>query len=96
MTASVNPRLKIEGLVRTLYDARNRLSRDVSKELLTHFGTQVYRTVVPRNVKLAEAPSHGQAVLQYARGSAGSAAYQVLASELMGREKTTRITAEVA
>lgn len=100
VTASVNPRLKIEGLVRTLYDGRNRLSREVSKELLEHFGTKVYRTVVPRNVKLAEAPSHGQAVLQYASSSAGSAAYQVLASELMGRHQvkrqSTSMTAEVA
>lgn len=96
VTASVNPRLHIEGIIRTLYDARNRLSRDVSKELLTHFGAKVYRTVVPRNVKLAEAPSHGQAVLQYARTSSGSAAYQVLASELMGRQKTTCAMEETA
>jgi len=96
VTTSVNPQLQIEGLVRTLYDARNRLSNEVSKELLAHFGAKVYRTVVPRNVKLAEAPSHGQTVLQYARTSSGSAAYQVLASELIGRQKATQTMREEA
>lgn len=85
VTASVNPNLLIEGVVRTLYDGRNRLSVDVSDELAAHFGAQVYRTVIPRNVRLAEAPSHGMPALQYDKTSTGAAAYQVLASELMGR-----------
>ena len=84
--ASVNPRLQIEGILRTLYDARNRLCSDVSKQLLAHFGDKVYRTVIPRNVRLAEAPSHGLPILQYDRTSTGSAAYMVLAAEFLGKQ----------
>ena len=87
VTASVNPKLHIEGIVRTLYDGRNRLSVDVSNELMSHFGTKVYRTVVPRNVRLAEAPSHGKPAFQYDKTSTGAAAYRVLASEVMGRQE---------
>lgn len=83
---SVNPRLQIEGVLRTMYDARNRLCSDVSKQLLEHFNHKVYRTVVPRNVRLAEAPSHGLSALQYDKNSPGAAAYMVLASELMGKQ----------
>jgi chromosome partitioning protein len=85
VTAAVNPKLCIEGIVRTLYDGRNRLSLDVSDELTTHFADKVYRTVIPRNVRLAEAPSHGMPAIQYDKSSTGAAAYQVLAAELMGR-----------
>jgi chromosome partitioning protein len=84
---TVNPRLQIEGILRTMYDARNRLCSDVSKQLLQHFSHKVYRTVVPRNVRLAEAPSHGLAALQYDKFSPGAAAYMVLASELLGRQQ---------
>ncbi len=84
--ASVNPRLQIEGILRTMYDARNRLCSDVSKQLLSHFGNKVYRTVIPRNVRLAEAPSHGLPVLQYDKTSSGSSAYMILASELLGKQ----------
>ncbi len=83
---SVNPRLQVEGILRTMYDSRNRLCSDVSKQLLEHFGTKVYRTVVPRNVRLAEAPSHGMPALQYDKSSPGAAAYMVLASELIGKQ----------
>ena len=83
---SVNPRLHIEGVLRTMYDARNRLCSDVSKQLLEHFNNKVYRTVVPRNVRLAEAPSHGMSALQYDKSSPGAAAYMVLASEVIGRQ----------
>ncbi len=83
---SVNTRLCIEGILRTLYDARNRLCLEVSKQLLSHFGDKVYRTVIPRNVRLAEAPSHGLAAIQYDRTSPGAAAYMVLASEVMNRQ----------
>jgi chromosome partitioning protein len=83
---SVNPRLHIEGLLRTMYDGRNRLCSDVSKQLLDHFGHKVYRTVVPRNIRLAEAPSHGLSALQYDKTSAGAAAYMVLAAEIMGKQ----------
>ena len=84
--SSVNPRLHIEGVLRTMYDARNRLCSDVSKQLLEHFHSKIYRTVIPRNVRLAEAPSHGLPALQYDKSSAGAAAYMVLAAELMGKQ----------
>jgi chromosome partitioning protein len=83
---TVNKNLHIEGLLRTMYDARNRLSSDVSKQLLAHFNTKVYRTVIPRNVRLAEAPSHGLSALQYDKSSQGATAYMVLASEVMSRQ----------
>lgn len=86
---SVNPRLHLEGVLRTMYDGRNRLCSDVSKQLLEHFSHKVYRTVVPRNVRLAEAPSHGLPALQYDKSSPGAAAYMVLASELMGKQTVT-------
>ncbi|PIQ42869.1 MAG: cobalamin biosynthesis protein CobQ [Gammaproteobacteria bacterium CG11_big_fil_rev_8_21_14_0_20_46_22] len=81
-----NPTLQIEGLLRTMYDTRNRLATDVSKELLTHFGDKVFRTVIPRNVRLAEAPSYGQAAIQYDRSSQGALAYIALAGELLRRQ----------
>lgn len=87
--ASVNPRLKLEGLLRTMYDARNRLCSDVSKQLLAHFDRLVYRTVIPRNVRLAEAPSHGMAALQYDKTSSGASAYLILASEIIGKQPVT-------
>ena len=82
---SVNSRLQLEGVLRTMYDGRNRLCSDVSKQLLEHFHHKVYRTVIPRNVRLAEAPSHGLSAMQYDKSSAGAAAYMVLASEMMGQ-----------
>jgi len=91
---SVNARLTIEGVLRTMYDARNRLCSDVSKQLMEHFGTLVYRTVIPRNVRLAEAPSHGMPALQYEKNSSGAAAYMVLASEVMGRQIVTKALVE--
>lgn len=87
--SAVNPRLHIEGLLRTMYDARNRLCAEVSKQLLEHFGSKVYRTVVPRNVRLAEAPSHGMPALQYDKSSPGAAAYMVLASEVISKQTVT-------
>src|SRR4029079_14178921 len=63
--SSLNPDLKIEGIVRTMYDQRNRLSTEVAAQLISHFGNKVYQTVIPRNVRLAEAPSHGMPVLLY-------------------------------
>ncbi len=80
-----NAGLEIEGLLRTMYDPRNSLTRDVSRQLLQHFGDRVYRTVIPRNVRLAEAPSHGVPVLIYDRFSRGAVAYQALAGELIRR-----------
>jgi len=80
----VNPKLQIEGVIRTLFDSRNRLSQEVSEELKSHFGDKVYRTVIPRNVRLAEAPSYGLSAYQYDKSSTGALAYEVLAKELIG------------
>lgn len=80
-----NPGLAVEGLLRTMYDPRNRLSLEVSRQLLEYFGDQVFRTVIPRNVRLAEAPSHGRPVIFYDRKSRGANAYLALASEVARR-----------
>ncbi|MEN1728782.1 MAG: AAA family ATPase, partial [Pseudomonadota bacterium] len=83
--ASVNPDLEIEGLVRTMYDIRNNLSGAVSRQLQEHFGDKLYGTVVPRNVRVAEAPSFGQSVIHYDRESRGAVAYMGLAGEFLRR-----------
>jgi chromosome partitioning protein len=83
--ASINPELNIEGLLRTMYDARNNLSNDVSAQLQEHFGEKLYRTIIPRNVRLAEAPSHGLPVLRYDKGSRGATSYLALAGEYLRR-----------
>lgn len=85
MQITVNPTLHIEGLLRTMYDGRNRLALDVSAQLLQHFQGRVYRTVIPRNVRLAEAPSHGISILQYDEKSQGAIAYLTLAGEMLQR-----------
>ncbi len=87
ITASVNPQLVIEGIVRTMYDPRNSLTKDVSSQLTTHFGEQLYRTVIPRNVRLAEAPSHGLSALHYDKQSKGAMAYLTLAGEVLRRQE---------
>ncbi len=78
-----NPRLGVQGLLRTMYDPRNGLTRDVSRQLIAHFGSKVFRTVIPRNVRLAEAPSHGLPAILYDRHSRGAIAYMALAAELI-------------
>ena len=83
---SANPGLRIAGLLRTMYDPRNNLATDVSAQLLAHFGEQVFGAVIPRNVRLAEAPSHGLPVLHYDKGSRGALAYIALARELIARD----------
>ena len=82
----LNPELKIEGLLRTMYDPRNNLATEVSAQLMDHFGEKVYRTIIPRNVRLAEAPSHGVAALAYDKSSSGAVAYLALAGEMLRRE----------
>ena len=77
-----NPNLRIEGILRTMYDARNSLTVDVSAQLVSHFGNRVYDTVIPRNVRLAEAPSHGLPALYYDKASKGALAYLALAGEI--------------
>ncbi|MDP5255675.1 MULTISPECIES: ParA family protein [unclassified Vibrio] len=87
LAAVVNENLKIEGLLRTMFDPRNRLSNEVSDQLKKHFGNKVYRTVIPRNVRLAEAPSHGKPAMYYDKYSAGAKAYLALAGEMLRREE---------
>ena len=82
----LNPHLRVEGLLRTMYDPRNNLSTQVSQQLVKHFGTKVYSTVIPRNVRLAEAPSHGLPALLYDRNSSGALAYLALAGEILRRD----------
>ena len=81
----LNPRLKIEGILRTMFDPRMSLTKDVSEHLLQHFEDKVYRTVIPRNVRLAEAPSHGLPAIMYDKHSRGAVAYLALAGELVRR-----------
>ena len=84
----LNPTLEIEGLLRTMYDPRNMLAQQVSAQLQLHFGDKVYRTVIPRNVRLAEAPSHGVPVLGLDKASKGAQAYLALAGEMLNRAAT--------
>ena len=84
---TLNPRLEIEGILRTMFDPRNRLAIEVSRQLLEYFDNKVYRTVIPRNVRLAEAPSHGMPVISYDRGSKGARAYLALAGEMLRRDE---------
>jgi chromosome partitioning protein len=85
--STINPKLHIEGLLRTMYDGRNRLALDVSSQLLNHFPERVYRTVIPRNVRLAEAPSHGTPILHYDEKSQGAIAYLALAGEILRKSE---------
>jgi chromosome partitioning protein len=87
--ANLNPKLELEGLLRTMYDPRNTLSLQVSQQLTQHFGSKVYRTVIPRNIRLAEAPSYGRPVLEFDRQSKGALAYLALAGEMLNRAAMT-------
>jgi chromosome partitioning protein len=80
--ARLNPTLEIEGLLRTLFDNRNMLAQQVSAQLISHFGDKVYKTIIPRNIRLAEAPSYGMPVLTYDKNSKGAQAYLELAKEV--------------
>ncbi len=82
---TVNPDLEIEGLLRTMFDGRNNLANEVASQINDHFGSKVFSTVVPRNVKVAEAPSFGQSAIEYDRMSRGAVAYRGLVSELLRR-----------
>lgn len=83
---SLNPRLHIEGIALTMFDTRNNLSHQVVQEIKTHFADKVFNAIIPRNVRLSEAPSHGQSILQYDSRSIGSIKYLELAQELMMRD----------
>ncbi len=86
----LNPKLELEGILRTMFDLRNNLGNDVSNQLVKHFGDKVFRTVVPRNVRLAEAPSHGLPISMYDRESRGAIAYLGLAGEMLRHERTAK------
>jgi len=94
--ARLNPKLEIEGLLRTMYDPRNTLAQNVAAELEKHFGDRLYRTVIPRNVRLAEAPSHGIPVLDFDKSSKGAQAYLALAGEILRRMEATGPDVRVA
>jgi chromosome partitioning protein len=83
----LNPHLEIDGLLRTMYDVRNNLGNDVSAQLMRHFGDRLLRSVIPRNIRLAEAPSHGKPINLYDRESRGAIAYLGLAGEMLRRER---------
>jgi chromosome partitioning protein len=87
---TVNPGLHLEGILRTMFDDRSRLTKDVSEQLIQYFGDKVYRTCIPRNIRLAEAPSHGLPVLFYDKASRGSLAYITLAGEMLRREASKK------
>lgn len=90
ISKTMNPKLHIQGILRTMYDSRNGLTADVSKQLIGHFGEKVYRSVIPRNIRLAEAPSYGLPVLKYDKNSRGSIAYLALAGEMIRRQEADK------
>ena len=91
----LNPSLKIEGILRTMYDPRSKLTSEVNGQLFNYFGDAVYRTVVPRNIRLAEAPSYGQPAIKYDKQSRGAIAYLALAGELLRRQDESMANATV-
>ncbi len=91
--AAVNPRIELMGLLRTMFDPRNNLANEVSGQLILHFGDKVYRTVIPRNVRLAEAPSFGMPALYHDKSSRGALAYLALAGEIIRRQEDVQRTA---
>ncbi|EIJ35858.1 Cobyrinic acid ac-diamide synthase [Thiothrix nivea DSM 5205] len=93
ITQTANPDLKVMGLVRTMYDPRSNLSRDVSEQINAFFRNKVYNTSIPRNIRLAEAPSHGLSALEYDKSSRGALAYLALAAELL-RKDTGKIASD--
>ncbi len=95
LAAVVNPDLRIEGVLRTMFDHRNRLANDVSDQLKQHFGDKVYRTIIPRNVRLAEAPSFGAPAMHYDKSSVGAKAYLALAGEMLRRQEQERQAAAI-
>ncbi len=93
---TVNPNLEVEGILRTMYDPRNSLTLDVSGQLSEYFGDKVYRAVIPRNVRLAEAPSYGMPALNYDKTSKGAIAYLAMAGEMVRRHGSKKTSAAVA
>jgi len=89
----LNPKLEVEGLLRTMYDVRNNLGNEVSLQLTKHFGDKVLRSIIPRNIRLAEAPSHGKPINLYDRESRGAVAYLGLAGEMLRRHAPAAVPA---
>ncbi len=92
---STNPGLRVEGVLRTMFDPRNRLANEVSAQLLEHFGDTVFEAVIPRNVRLAEAPSYGLPIIHYDDGSRGAQSYRELAREVRKRLRRPNVKATV-
>lgn len=92
---SVNPGLRIEGLLRTMFDGRSRLAKEVSDQLTRHFAEAVFRTIIPRTIRIAEAPSHGLPIMLYDKASKGSVAYLTLAGEVVRRNRQKTVAAQV-
>jgi len=90
--ASINPELRLEGILRTMHDPRNNLAQEVSAQLIEHFDDKVFRTIIPRNVRLAEAPSFGRPALYHDRESRGALAYLALAGEMIRRDEEPALT----
>jgi len=90
---NLNSRLTIRGMLLTMYDARTNLSKQIVDEVRTHFANLVFKTIIPRSVRLSEAPSHGETILSYAPDSAGARAYQALTAELLRSEDKTAMKA---
>jgi chromosome partitioning protein len=93
---AVNPALELEGILRTMFDPRNNLANEVSAQLIMHFGDKVFRTIIPRNIRLAEAPSFGKPVLLHDKESRGALAYLALAGEMIRREETFNVAPPAA
>ena len=93
---ALNPALEIDGLVLTMFDARNKLSHDVAREVNRHFPEKLFQSVIPRNVRLSESPSHGLSVIEYDAKSAGADAYRALAAEVIARAEAARTGTDVS
>ncbi|GAC1693498.1 MAG: chromosome partitioning protein Soj [Steroidobacteraceae bacterium] len=93
---AANPGLTVEGVLRTMFDPRNNLSNEVSNQLISHFGNQVFRTIIPRTIRLAEAPSFGKPALFHDKESRGALAYLALAGEMIRREEETLAAGQAA
>jgi chromosome partitioning protein len=92
--AALRPELQIEGLLLTMFDSRNRLSHEIAADVRRHFAEKIFRSVIPRNVRLSESPSHGLSVLEYESRSSGAEGYRALAAEVIARERKTGMLAQ--